>query len=105
MLLVSYLKSLPILRVLRFSPMFSSVRLIVSLEVRVSFALFHSCFGSSKSCAFLYESQNQFVKFYKNACWHFFLGIELIPYQFGKKCHLNNIGSSDPLTQYFSLST
>ena len=40
MLLVSYLKSLPILRVLRFSPMFSSVRFIVSLEVRVSLLFF-----------------------------------------------------------------
>lgn len=98
MLLVSYLKSSPNLRVLRFSPVFI-VQFIVSLEVGVSFVLSHSCFGYCKTCAFLCESQNHFAKFYKNACWNVFLGIELIPYQSGGKCHLNNTESSDPLTQ------
>lgn len=48
---------------------------ILSLKIRQckssNFVLFQSFFGYTRSFAFLYKFQNQFVNFYKSACWDF----------------------------------
>lgn len=64
-------------------------------------AIFHNCFGCSKSPVFQYEFYDSLLNLYNKSSWNFDRDhIESID-QFEEYCHLNNIESPNPQTWIF----